>query len=180
MGGSVQGSMGMKLGAGKDGGHHDCKNGRQQVRMCVMDASSHTKIQNQYNACNEEDTRAAKRCDDSGVALWTCVTGAGRAYHGLLAVLREAENGVGILVVQVIKEDAATASALVVAVFDHKIVVTPFLELGPVLRIMLVAHSLNSSRLPSGQTALLTQHMTMNTFLHALLRHGVACIICDK
>lgn len=140
-----------------------------------MDALSHAKMQNQYNACDQEDNRAAKRYEDSGVALWTCVTGAGRAHHGLLAVLREAENGVCILVVQVIKEDAAAASALVVAVFDHKVVVTPFLELGPVFGVMLVAHSLNSSRLPNGQTALLTQHMTMNT----LLRHGVACIICS-
>ena len=126
----MQGSMGIKLGAGKDGGHHDCEKRRQQVRMCVMDALSHTKMQNQFNACNEEGTGAAKRCEDSGVALWTCVTRAGRAYHSLLAVLREAENGVCILVVQVIKEDAATASALIVAVFDHKVVVTPFLDFG--------------------------------------------------
>jgi len=56
--------------------------------------------------------------------------------------LRKAENGVGILVVQVIEEDAATASALIVAMLDHKVVITPLLELGPILRVMLITDSL--------------------------------------
>ena len=63
-------------------------------------------------------------------------------YHSFLAILREAENGVCILAVQVIEEDAATASALIVAVLDHKVVITPLLELGPVLRVMLITDSL--------------------------------------
>ena len=67
-------------------------------------------------------------------------------YHSFLAILRKAENGVCILVVQVVEEDAATPSALIVAVLDHKVVITPLLELGPILRVMLVTHSLDKMR----------------------------------
>lgn len=70
-----------------------------------------------------------------------------QTYHSFLAVLREAKDGVSILVVKIIKEDAATASSFIVAVFDHKVVITPFLELGPVLRVVLLTNSLSSHTL---------------------------------
>ncbi len=66
-------------------------------------------------------------------------------YHSFLAILRKAEDGVGILVVQVVEEDAATPSALIVAVLDHKVVITPLLELGPILRVMLITDSLGTT-----------------------------------
>ena len=62
-------------------------------------------------------------------------------HHSLLAVLREGKNGVSIFVVQVVKEDSAAPSALI-AVLDQEVVITPLLELGEVLWIILVTHSL--------------------------------------
>ena len=67
------------------------------------------------------------------------------AYHGLLAVMREVKDGVRIFVIQVIEEDAAAASAFIVSVLDHKVVITPLLELGPVLWVVLITHRLSSS-----------------------------------
>ena len=68
------------------------------------------------------------------------------SHHCLLTVLREVKDGVSIFVIQVIEEDAATASALVVAVLDHKVIITPLLELGPVFWIMLITYSLHPSK----------------------------------
>lgn len=64
------------------------------------------------------------------------------AYHSLLAVLREVENGVSVFVIEVIEEDAATTAAFVVSVLDHKVVITPLLELGPVLGVMFLTDRL--------------------------------------
>lgn len=63
----------------------------------------------------------------------------------MLAVLREIENGVSVFVIEVVKEDTAAATALVVSVLDHKVVVTPLLELGPVLWIMLLTDCLQAA-----------------------------------
>lgn len=71
-------------------------------------------------------------------------SGCKAAYHGLLAVMREVKDGVRVFVIQVIEEDAAAASAFIVSVLDHKVVITPLLELGPVLWVVLITHRLSS------------------------------------
>ena len=64
-------------------------------------------------------------------------------HHCLLTVPGEVKDGVSVFVIQVIEEDASTASAFIVAVLDHKVVITPLLELGPVFWIMLITYSLH-------------------------------------
>ena len=59
-----------------------------------------------------------------------------------MAVLREIEDGISVFVIQVIEEDAATTAAFIVSVLDHKVVITPLLELGPVLRVMFLTDRL--------------------------------------
>mmetsp|Transcript_19535 Transcript_19535/g.57892 ORF Transcript_19535/g.57892 Transcript_19535/m.57892 type:complete len:438 (+) Transcript_19535:431-1744(+) len=59
-------------------------------------------------------------------------------HHVVDAVLGEGQDGVGILVVEVIEEDAAEAAALA-AVADEEVVVRPLLELVVVLGVVLVA-----------------------------------------
>ncbi len=44
------------------------------------------------------------------------------------------------------EEDAAAASALIVAVLNHKVVITPLLKFGPILRVMLITDSLDKMR----------------------------------
>ena len=108
-----------------------------------------------------------------------------QTYHSFLAVLREAKDGVSILVVKIIKEDAATASSFIVAVFDHKVVITPLLELGPVLRVVLLTNSLSSHTL-SHHTGtsdcyinLLHRTVTSNCYF-GLLHQTVASNCCVK
>ena len=90
-----------------------------------------------------------------------------QTYHSFLAVLREAKDGVSILVVKIIKEDAATASSFIVAVFDHKVVITPLLELRPVLRVVLLTNSLSNHTL---------LHQTVAS--NCSIRHGAQVVTC--
>lgn len=99
--------------------------------------------------CKDPAKLQSKQCEDNlcpahceNHARMSQITG---TYHSFLAILRKTEDGVCILVVQIVKEDAATPSALIVAVLDHKVVIAPLLELGPILRVMLFTDSLGTT-----------------------------------